>query len=406
MDASPLKCKSTPGTRYGHARDFWLLWLVGLVVYAVRFTEGIAIAIFVYQQTGSPFLVAAMALLRLLPMGLFGILLGAITERLERRFGLILSICTMLLTDLCLAGLARFGNLEVWHLGLASFVGGIVWAADLPVRRMMIGEIIGNDRLGRAIAIDTGANNACRVVGPIVGGLIFSLAGIFGIFAFSAFLYAVALCAAFAVNYRSVPIRHALRETSTRLLTGLKFGWTNSKLRKILGLSLVSSVFGWPCASMIPVIGRDHLHLGAKGIGLLAGMEGVGAIAAVTLIALYATPRRYGPIFAGGTVLYQIAPIAYALVGDPILSGIMVFVSGFGNAGFLTMQVTLVCDLTPIEMRGRMLGVMAAANGIAVVGFFFIGFVADILGARGAVVLTAIIGLVGLLLTIRYWRHL
>src|SRR4051794_34811888 len=107
MDVSPAQFDFSKVACLTNARDFWLLWLVGLLVYAVRFTEGIVIAIFVYQQTKSPFLVAAMTLLRLLPMGLLGILLGAVTERVERRLGLILSIGAMFLTDLCVAALAK-----------------------------------------------------------------------------------------------------------------------------------------------------------------------------------------------------------------------------------------------------------------------------------------------------------
>ena len=49
--------------------DFWRLWFVGLVVFSVRWVETIAVGVFVYQETGSAFVVAMMTMLRLLPMG-------------------------------------------------------------------------------------------------------------------------------------------------------------------------------------------------------------------------------------------------------------------------------------------------------------------------------------------------
>ena len=70
-------------------RDFWRLWSVGLVVFTVRWLETIAVAVFVYERTHSPFLVAMMTMLRLLPMGLFGAFMGAAAERLDRRIVLI-----------------------------------------------------------------------------------------------------------------------------------------------------------------------------------------------------------------------------------------------------------------------------------------------------------------------------
>ena len=68
--------------------------------------------------------------------------------------------------------LARLHLLEVWHLAVASFVNGVAWATDNPVRRVMIGEAVGATQMGTAMSIDVGANNASRMVGPIIGGLL------------------------------------------------------------------------------------------------------------------------------------------------------------------------------------------------------------------------------------------
>src|SRR3984957_13542617 len=65
--------------------DFRRLWLIGLVVFAVRWLEMLVVGVFVYQRTGSAFQVALMTLLRMLPMVLFGPLIGAVAERFERR---------------------------------------------------------------------------------------------------------------------------------------------------------------------------------------------------------------------------------------------------------------------------------------------------------------------------------
>ena len=43
---------------------------------------------------------------------------------------------------------------------------------DNPVRRVMMGEVVGRERMGTAMSLDVGANNASRMVGPAVGGLL------------------------------------------------------------------------------------------------------------------------------------------------------------------------------------------------------------------------------------------
>src|SRR5437763_907296 len=152
--------------------DFRRLWMIGIVAFAVRWLEMLVVGVFVYQHTGSAFDVALMTMLRMLPMALFGAVIGAWVERIERRIALIAVVLIMLATSVCLAVLAYLGELAVWHLALASFVNGIAWAADNPVRRVMIGEVVGPAQMGAAMSIDVGANNASRMLGPTIGALL------------------------------------------------------------------------------------------------------------------------------------------------------------------------------------------------------------------------------------------
>ena len=97
----------------------------------------------------------------------------------------------MLTTSLSLAVLAHAGILAVWHLALASFCNGVAWATDNPVRRVMIGEVVGSERMGSAMSLDVGGNNASRMLGPTIGGALLAWAGISGAFTVSVLFYAV-----------------------------------------------------------------------------------------------------------------------------------------------------------------------------------------------------------------------
>src|SRR5439155_11405027 len=124
-----------------------------------------------------PLIVALLTMLRMLPMALFGAPIGAAAERIERRTALVMVMLSMLLCAVALAVLAWSGRLEIWHLALASFFGGITWTTDNPVRRTMIGEVVGPERMSAAMSIDVGANNASRMLGPTVGGILLATGG-------------------------------------------------------------------------------------------------------------------------------------------------------------------------------------------------------------------------------------
>ena len=111
-----------------------------------------------------------------------------------------------------MALLAGAGALAVWHLGALSFVNGLAWAADNPVRRLMIGQAVGAERMGAAMSVDVGTNNASRLLGPTLGGAILAGVGIGGAFWVSVALYAAALVAALAVRRRATAPRAASGE--------------------------------------------------------------------------------------------------------------------------------------------------------------------------------------------------
>jgi MFS family permease len=384
--------------------DFRRLWLVGVVVFAVRWLEMLAVAVFAYQQTRSPFIVAMLTMLRMLPMALFGAVVGTVAERLERRTVLILVVVSMLLSSLVLALLAWTGELAVWHVALASFINGFAWTTDNPVRRTMIGEVVGPDRMSAAMAIDVGANNASRMLGPILGGILLATVGIGGAFAVSVACYLVAVLAAMRVRYRN-PIRPSTAASVLeRMIEGVMLIRRDRRLVGTLIITVIYNTFGWPFTSMIPVIGHDNLDLGAAGIGLLASMDGVGAFCGAIAIALFARPAHFGRVYIGGVAVYLAMVPVFALMPDPLLAGTVLLVTGVANAGFSIMQATLVYLSAPPEMRSRIYGVLSVCIGIGMIGFIHLGLLASLIGAPWATATIGVEGILALLLTRRWWR--
>ncbi|HEX3864549.1 MAG TPA: MFS transporter [Stellaceae bacterium] len=409
--ARPVVVPAVAGTaapRWGLLgdRDFRRLWVVGLVVFAVRWLEMIVIGVFVYRHTGSAFDVAMMTLLRMLPLALFGAVIGAVAERVERRTVLIGVVATMLLTSLTLALLAYAGMLEVWHLAVASFCNGITWATDNPVRRVMIGEVVGHEQMGAAMSIDVGANNASRMLGPTIGGLMFAGVGISGTFTLSVLCYAVALVAAFSVGHRNSQGPASESAVLARMLEGLALVRRDPRLIATLTITVIYNVFGWPFTSMIPVIGQDNLHLGASGIGMLASMDGVGSFCGAIAMALYAKPALYARLYIGGVAVYMGMVIVFALVPNVPLAGTALLFTGVSGAAFSVLQATLIYLSAPAEMRSRMYGVLSVCIGVGPVGFLCLGGLAELIGARWATATMGALGFVALAVTRRWWRQL
>ena len=387
------------------APDFWRLWYVGLIVFTVRWLETVAVGVVVYQRTNSAFLVSMMTMLRLLPMGLFGAFLGALAERFDRGRTLAGVVILMGATSGTLAVLASLGHLEVWHLALASFINGCGWSTDNPVRRVMMGEVVGREHMGTAMSLDVGANNASRMIGPTVGGFLLAGIGIQGAFILSVLMYATALYAALTIRSR-IPRAPGAGAVLARIAEGIALVRTDRRLVGVLVVTVIYNLFAWPFTSMVPVIGRDRLHLGPEGVGVLASMDGIGAFFGALILALLLTPKWYGRAYLGGIVSYMIMLILFALGTHPLLAGVALVLTGLGGAGFSTMQATLVYLAAPPEMRSRILGVLSVCIGTGPIGFVWLGWLADRIGAHNATAATGAMGLLAMAATWRWWKHI
>lgn len=384
--------------------DFWRLCLAGFILNAVRWIETIAIAIFTYRETRSAFLVAFIAMLRMLPMGLFGAFLGALTDRLDRRIGLILIVLASLTTSTTLTLLAWTDLLRVWHLALATFIGGIGWAADYPVRRILIGDVVGRDRFATAMSIEVAGSQLSRTVGPALGGLLLATFDLHGCFMLQAAMCLVALTGAITLRHRDT--QHpsfAASSMLAQIVDGLKAARHDAKLRGALLITVIFNIFGWPCTSLIPVIGQDHLRLDTVGIGILASTEGIGALLGTALIGIASRPPHYGAVYLSGTIISGSALFAFALAPGALSAGAALILAGVFGAGFTIMQATLIQLLTPTEMRGRILGLLTVCIGVAPIGYVAVGTLANMIGANAAVMTMAGTGLVTIALLHRQW---
>ena len=395
----------SPFRRIIDAPDFWRLWWVGLIISTVRWVETVAVGVVVYQRTESAFLVAMMTMLRLLPMGLFGVFLGALAERFDRGRTLFLVVLLMAGTSVVLAILNQTGQLEIWHLAFASFVNGCGWCTDNPVRRVMIGEVVGRDRMSLAMSLDVGANNASRMVGPVIGGILLAGAGLQGVLVLSVLMYCAALLAVVTVRTR-IPRTADSGAVLARIAEGLAVVRTDKRLTGVLLVTVIYNIFAWPFTSMIPVIGRDRLHLGPEGVGLLTTMEGIGAFAGALMLALWLTPRWYARAYVCGVLCYMLTVLIFAMAHNPVLAGAALLLMGFGGAGFSTMQATLVYLASPPEMRSRILGVLTVCIGTGPIGFLWLGWLADRIGSHNATAATAALGLLAMAATWRWWKEI
>jgi MFS family permease len=102
--------------------------------------------------------------------------------------------------------------------------------------------------------------------------------------------------------------------------------------------------------------------------------------------------------------VFHLMMIAFALMSQPLLAGAFLTATGITGACFAVMQTTLLYRAVTPDMRSRMLGLLSVSIGVGPIGFLQIGLLAEALGAKTAIIILAIEGLIALALTFSLWR--
>ncbi len=384
------------------------IWLVGWFTGVTRWLELLAFGIYAYDVTGSPILVALVALIRFVPMALLSLLFGAAADQISPRKILIWSLTGIAAVMVILTVVEASGHLTYTMVLIASLASGVFWASDMPTRRKMIGEIAGPDRLARAMSWDYATSNGTRMLGPLIGGVIYETVGMLGVFALGTALYILSLF--LALGIKPTGGRRGGKFNPTTTLVGsfrtLRRALKDNEALMVMAVTLVFNIWGFPFVSMIPVIGKESLGLDPSWIGYITSVEGLIGLVAVLVLGVVARPRFFRRLYLGGMTLNLVCVGFIGLVPGVTSFALALAVAGLATAAFASMQATLMYRLAPPGMKGRYLGLISICIGAGLIGFANVGLMAELFGAEAALAIISAEGLIATMFIVLFWRGL
>ncbi|GAB3097896.1 MFS transporter [Lysobacter terrae] len=380
---------------------FRSLWLAILASNIGTWIQSVAATWVMTENTGSPFLVAAVQAATTLPVVLLAIFAGTLADIVDRRKYLIATQLWMLLVGCVLALLAYLGKLEPWTLVALTFALGVGAAMAMPAQQAMTPELVPQPMLGPAVALGSLSMNIARSIGPALGGLIvahWSVALAFVINALSFLGMTLVLW-----RWKHAPTHHALPPESfgSALRAGLRYALHASVLQSVLVKSALFFGSASALTALLPIVVKHDLGAGAGTYGLLLGCIGIGAIGGALLLPKLRS--RFDPdrlvfvatlAYAGCTVVLALARSMPALYATSL-------VNGFAWISVLSSLQIAAQTSVPAWVRARALSlyivVFSAGLGL---GSLFWGDLAQrhsttiaLLAAAGGTVLAAILGL-------------
>lgn len=354
--------------------DYRRLWVAGAVTGITRWLEFVALGIYAYELTRSAPMVALLAVIRMAPYVALGFIIGALADRFDRRRLLMLASLMLALTSIGMAILTATGHASYAAVATATFIGGIFWTIDMPVRRRLLADAAGPGNLSAALGFDNATTYATRAIGPLAGGATYQFLGVEGIYAMIAVAYL--LCLEMAVRL-GAPAKPATPPGEAKgLLASLAIPKAlifNRRFAIIMGITLVHNLCCFPFLTMVPVISQKDFQLVPYLVGAMSALEGIGGTAGAILVGVLGTDRTLFRFYFLGPVamLLLILALSFNLVLP--FAVVILLLMGAAVACFSATQYALVHLSAPEEHRGRATGVLQLFIGSAMLGHYLSG---------------------------------
>jgi MFS family permease len=308
---------------------------------------------------------------------------GVAADHYNQRKLLMITQASMGVLALALGVLTIAGSVRLWHVYVFAFLFGSVAALDAPVRQTFVGELVGDEHLSNAVALNSTSFNAGRMVGPAVAGLVIAKVGTGWAFVANGISFAAVLISIFL--FRVSELRPSIRahRSPGRFMEGLRYVWNRPDLRTILIMLFLIGTFGLNFPVFISTMAVKVFRTDARGFGLLSSLMAVGTISGSLFAAVQQKPRFASLLI--GSAVFGIGCTLAALAPGYWWFGAALIVTGAAALTFTNATNSMMQLSTEPAMRGRVMALrVAVALGGTPVGAPIVGWVANRFGPRWA----------------------
>jgi MFS family permease len=365
-------------------RNFRLFWIGQTVSLVGSWMQTIAVGWMALILSNDPFMVGLVSAAGTFPILVLSLPGGIVADRNQKLRVVMIAQVLMLAEAAALWVLAATGHLTIHWLLTLSLFGGVLAAFEIPARQSLIVELVGKEDLPQAIGLNSTGFNLARVLGPSLAAVVIARLGVEWAFGINALSYLAVLVGLLMIR---LPERRAVPRPATGHVTGAFEAITHVRdspqLPILLAVATVFSVLGVPVITLLPVVTRDLLGLGADGYGALMATLGLGAVMGALAIAATGGGVERGKVLRAASFTFAALLLLFSFVRTPVIAGLLLV--GIGGAMIVNNALinAKLQEIVPDELRGRVLSIYVMVYvGGAPIGSFVGGWVARAVGVE------------------------
>lgn len=371
--------------------NFALLWVSMLFLMAGTQMQMLAQGYLAYEITGSGTILGYINLgiaVPLLTVPLFG---GALADKIDRKLLIQGAQLTAALLALVLGIMIDLDIIAWQHLMISSMVQGALFSFMMPARQAIIPQLVGQNRLSNAMALNAAGMSAMSMAAPAGAGLLYDWAGSWNLYYIIAALSFIAVLMMGLVKPAGDPTPRKQTAMVRDIWDGISYIASQRILVVLLLVGLVTTILAMPFRFILPVFVVDIYKQQADSMGLLTAIMGFGAMAGAMYVAAIGRKNR-GMLLIISSMLSGAGLLLVAAIPIYSAAAFIMVILGMGDAGRMSLNQALLIELSDNEYRGRVMSIFMLNFGFMPLGTYPAGVMIDYLGGQ------FVIGMMGLAL--------
>lgn len=268
-------------TRRGLDSDFWKFWTGQVIsVLGTSFT-GFAVPLLIFKLTHSAINLALTMAASMLPYLLFGLIIGAWADRLDRKKMMVIVDVGMALVVGSIPFMAGIGHLSVWWIYGAVFVEQTLFIFFSAGEFAAIPSLVGKDDLVTANGRIQASYFAAIVVGPLLAGALSAFVSIPTLLIFDSISFLVSAASLLLVRRSFNTGTEEKRKPSTiraDVVEGLRYVLGHPVLRNISAMMALVNFVSTTTGAQLVLFAKERFHATNSEVGLLFSVAGAGVV--------------------------------------------------------------------------------------------------------------------------------
>lgn len=388
MTATTLADDALPGPLWRN-RDYVLLWSGQAVSIVGTNISMIAFPLFVLEFTGSPAVAGLVAGARSLPYLLLTLLAGALVDRWNRKATMFVcsAISAVAMASIVVATVS--GWLSVQQIVLVSFIEGSCGVFFRLAETSALAQVVHRRQLPQAIAQQHLQYSVGAIVGPPLGGVLFSVSRLLP-FAADACSYGASCLSLGAMRARLAVVGAAARRSlRAEISEGIVWLWHQPLIRYMAGLT-GSINFVTSGGVLILIVLASQQGADPSTTGIILAASGAGGILGAVLAPAIQRRLSFGQAIIGVCWAYCVAWALFPLAATPLLLMVVGALATMISPAYNTVQMSYRLALIPNALQGRVNSAYRlVADGTKAIGAAVTGVMLEWFGASATLLLAA-----------------